>query len=162
MNDNREVNYNLALIEIEKFTKVFRAFDESKNALIALASLDQATKELQNRKELLEKEYSLEKKSFDDWKTSSSKDIEEIVSEYKLKTKQLKDRYENEELKNNKNFILKQEEQNRKISEIDLNIKTKVEELQKLSSIIDSKSKEVVDLERRLAEVKNTISSLIK
>ena len=48
------MKYQLALLEMERMEKVYKAFSETKNALIAIASLEQATDEIEkNKNELL-------------------------------------------------------------------------------------------------------------
>jgi len=48
------MSFELALREIERHVKVYKAFQEAENALIALASLEQHTKEIGASKEVLE------------------------------------------------------------------------------------------------------------
>ena len=42
-----EVNYNLALVELEKMEKVYKAFSEVRNSIQAIASIKQASTELE-------------------------------------------------------------------------------------------------------------------
>ena len=46
--------FEIALKEIERHIKVYKAFEEAQNALVALASLEQHTKELEKTKQSLE------------------------------------------------------------------------------------------------------------
>lgn len=155
------MKYQLALLEMERMEKVYKAFSETKNALVAIASLEQATDEMEkNKKELLverDKVASDLKKKKEDLKALEQKyeDMEEdLLGKFTIQELSREAEIDTiirtrEAVWEEKYIVLSQEYEEKKsiITALDV--------------FIEQKTKEADQLDLRLAETKKTIASML-
>ena len=72
------MSHQLALQEIKKFTKAFKAFEEAENAIVALASLDQNVKELEEARKFVNETLDKEKKELEVFRSSMKEEKKKV------------------------------------------------------------------------------------
>jgi chromosome segregation ATPase len=154
-------NHALALQEIEKFYRAFKAFEEAKNALTSLASVEQNLKEVTAQRDKVIKELEEESIKLQDYRKNAVEQKNRISEESKKTLEKLKDK-QDKEIKN-----LTDEYEAMKKSYIDSldNIQGKIvfetQVFQDLQIEIKEKEKEIASLETRVAEVRKQINKLL-
>lgn len=155
-------SHALALQEIDKFVKVFQAFNEAKHAIIALASLDQNTKELEVHLEDIKGKVASAKDDLEKSITLLKEEKEKGVLENKSFFEQEKKKSATKLAKMQDEFdtLLKQKEE--ELKNVLLKTDYAKTELSSIQDKIAARKIEVASLEARHAEIRKQITELLK
>lgn len=152
------MNHQLALQEIEKFTRVFKAFSEAQNALTALASLDQNVKELEIQKENVITSLALEEERLASFKVLAKEEKAKLVAAEEKKKITLENSFKIEqerlqgvfnEFKSRIDTETSNLEANRDLVSLNLSkLKIKVSQAQEELSMLENK---IIDVRKQIA-----------
>ena len=156
------MNFQLALTEIEKMERAYRAFSEVKDILTALVSLDQANDEVKAQNLSLNKERSTlieeVKKKRDILKQLDSSIVVKENEAANKAEATLKLSLENIRSK----CLEKEEEEQKKLESLQNSLVEKQKLAVGLDSYIASKQKELEMLEQKIASTRETITNMLR
>jgi len=155
------MNTKAALVEIEKFHRVFKAFEDAKHALESLNSIEQNVKYMEEQKIKLDAEILLLQAT----ETQEKDKISTLKQEYKDK----KEKYEEElqthiltRLKNAEDGIVKRKEEvNSQILVLENTLSRMFAQQTQLQDAITEKSTTLERLENKLAAAQASINKLL-
>ena len=152
----------LALQEIEKMVRAFKAFDEAKTAIAILSGYEQNKKELEQAIYLLKEEQGVQ-----------SKNLDKIKDEVQQTSVELKNKADEDHKKYLLAHEAEKEQLSKTLSNIRLSIKKTEEQeeskIKTFNTIIDSlnqditsKTKEISFLENQLTSLKDNIKHILQ
>lgn len=159
---NKEATYALALQEIDKFVKVFQAFNESKNAIVALNSLDQNTKELEVHLEGLKKDIETSKIQLEVARKMFIEERERGAIENRAKLEQERKKQEIRVTKLQEDFAYTSKMKEDEIKNIAIKVDQVRTELVATQDELKNKKIELATLEAKIVETRKQIANLLK
>jgi chromosome segregation ATPase len=155
------MSHELALEEIRKQVKVYKAFAEAENALIALASLEQHTKELSASKKELEA--SLTKLKVDiRSKQDKSLELDDKLSAKEIFVRDQIKEYEAQKLAELDNtYGLRKQEKEKEVTILNEECDKLRLHIKNHDIYLKTKQKEIADLESRISSAKEQIQRLL-
>lgn len=155
-------NFNFALIEIEKFSKVFKAFEEVKNTINTLASFEQNVKELEQSRNSAELQTKEAHNTLEAFRKKVGEEKDRLSKENQISFEQQKEKNNLSLLKMTQEFQKLKQEQEEELSLIADNIEVFKQTNNSLVKEITQKQKELTVLESRLIETRKQIAILLK
>lgn len=156
------MNHQIALQEIEKFVKVFKAFDEAKNAITSLASLDQNVKELELKKINILTALELEIERLDSFRSIAKAEKEKLQQDSKSFIEQLKNKEEKKQNNLLTEFNALKENLENQFDILVLKNEREEQKLKVLNKEVLDKGHELTSLENKVLEVRKQIAQLLK
>lgn len=156
------MNHQIALQEIEKFVKVFKAFDEAKNAITSLASLDQNVKELELKKINILTALELEIERLDSFRSIAKAEKEKLQQDSKSFIEQLKNKEEKKQNNLLTEFNALKENLENQFDILVLKNEREEQKLKVLNKEVLDKGHELSSLENKVLEVRKQIAQLLK
>jgi len=154
-------NHQLAMQEIEKFVRVFKAFDEAKNALASLASLDQNVSELEKQKKILIKQLEDEKTLLEKFKAQSDNEKKRIISIHEKRLSTLEETYLTQQEALEKEFKETKQKQQESLRKLKSKVEKEQENLVTLQKKCDDKENQQNSLEIKLSQTREKFRSLL-